>query len=77
MNGIQKQDFLILIRLPVIKNIGSDVLTLNKTKSISYSSKIQPLFVYNLQLTVTLDCGCFCTGHLSVYKYITIYKCNL
>jgi hypothetical protein len=53
MNGIQKQDFLILIRLPVIKNIGSDVLTLNKTKSISYSSKIQPLFVYNLQLTVT------------------------
>ena len=52
MNGIQKQDFLILIRLPVIKNIGSDVLTLNKTKSISYSSKIQPFFVYNLQLCI-------------------------
>ena len=53
MKGIRKQDFLILIRLPVIKNIGSDVFTLNKTKSISYSSKIQPFFVYNLQLTVT------------------------
>jgi hypothetical protein len=53
MKGIRKQDFLILIRLPVIKNIGSDVFTLNKTKSNSYSSKIQPFCVYNLQLTVT------------------------
>jgi len=53
MKGIRKQDFLILIRLPVINNIGSDVFTLNKTKSISYNSKIQPYFVHNLQLTVT------------------------
>ena len=53
MKGIRKRYFLILIRLPVIKNIGSDVFTLNKTKSISYNSNIQPYFVYNLQLTVT------------------------
>ena len=50
---------------------------IKQNKSISYNSKIQPYFVYNLQLTVTLDCGCFCTGHLSVYKYINIYKCNM
>ena len=54
IKGIGKQEFLnIVIPLSVIQNIGSHVLTLNKTNSISYSSKIQPCCVYNLHLTVT------------------------